>query len=96
MWPRQIGGRIVSSPAAPPSSTHKEKERLVAFDAKLGPKDVISVVSDAQYSNVMLSTYNQCQRTTDARDIDWPFCDMIGYLDLGPRNIQQTPFPRDE
>ena len=37
----------------PSCSTHKGKERLVAFDAKLCPKDVISVVSDAQYSNVM-------------------------------------------
>ena len=37
----------------PSCSTHKGKECLVAFDAKLGPKDVISVLSDAQYSNVM-------------------------------------------
>ena len=28
------------------------------------------------------STYNQCPRTKDASDIDWPFCDVIGYLDF--------------
>ena len=57
MWPRLTS-----------SSTHKGKERLVALDAKLGPKDVMSVVSDAQYS--------QCPQTTDASDIDWPFLDI--------------------
>ena len=40
------------------------------------------------------STYNKCPQTTDARDIDWLFCDLIG--DLGTKNIEQTPFPRDE